>query len=263
LSAVVTRCLEKKPEDRYQTGAELAADLENFSSLPAGKAMSAAASNSPLQRTQAVALDRAPQVAAKASTTIGSSQVIANGRTDCRSANEPARSPAWFRTKTGVALAFLVALVLVEAGILLRPRHHRGSHQRLPGGASIIVNVPQNAAKSTHREASEKRGVQKVQEPERHESERPVSSPSPALPEKVQTSTEQKKVAIYFTSNPVGASIRLDGESDPTWVTPYTIADILPGTHRVVFAKEGYSPEIRDVEIGPRDGSYRVDLAPK
>lgn len=160
-------------------------------------------------------------------------------------------------------MALLAALVLVEAGILFRPRHHRGSHQRSPGGASIIVNVPPNPARSPHSEASEKGGVQKARESERRESERPVSSSSPALPEKMQTSTEQKKVAIYFTSNPVGASIRLDGESDPTWVTPYTIADILPGTHRVVFAKEGYSPEIRDLEIGPRDASYRVDLAPK
>lgn len=165
-------------------------------------------------------------------------------------------------------MAFLAALVLVEAGILFRPRHHRGSHQRLPGGASIIVNVPPNPAKSPHREASENGGVQKAHESERHESERheserPVSSSSSALPEKMQTSTDQRKVSMYFTSNPAGASIRLDGASDPTWVTPYTISDIAPGTHRIVFAKEGYSPEIRDLEIGPSDASYRVDLAPR
>src|SRR5690242_10356664 len=37
LSAVITRCLEKRPEDRYQTGAELAADLDNFPSLHSTK----------------------------------------------------------------------------------------------------------------------------------------------------------------------------------------------------------------------------------
>ena len=155
-------------------------------------------------------------------------------------------------------MASSAAFVLGVTVTLYGVRHHRASRKHLPGGASIVVNVPSNPAKHVRQEVSERRGVERVRE-----SDKPAPSSAAPTAEKVRTSTDQRPVAIYFTSNPAGASIRVDGESNPTWVTPYTIADIAPGTHRVVFAKEGYSPEIRDLEIGPRDASYRVDLAPK
>jgi hypothetical protein len=125
------------------------------------------------------------------------------------------------------------------------------------------VNVPAKPARRVRREVAEKHEAQNVHEPERRESERPASSASSSLPEKAQTPSDRKAVAVYFTSNPAGASIQLDGESSPEWVTPYAIADVLPGTHRVAFTKQGYSPEIRDLEIGPRDATYAVDLVPK
>jgi len=260
VSAVITRCLEKKPEDRYQTGAELAADLENFPSLHAGKqAAPIAASNGALQRTQAVAVAQAGPVVTKRSAATGTFQATsANSRAIQHSVGAQALTELWLRTKRGAILASSAALILAVMVALYTVRHRRASREELPGGASIIVNVPSNPTKRTRREVSEKREVERVRE-----SDRPAPSPAAAIPEKVHTSTDQRPVAIYFTSNPAGASIRLDGESDPSWVTPYTIADILPGTHRVVFAKEGYSPEIRDLEIGPRDASYRVELAPK
>jgi predicted Ser/Thr protein kinase len=260
LSAVITRCLEKKPEDRYQTGAELADCLENFSSLHAGKlAATMPASNGALQRTQAVALAQAGPVATRQLPAIEALQpTAANTRATEHSVSGPARPALWLRTKRGAILASSAAFVMGVMLTLYGVRHHRAYREHLPGGASIIVNVPSNPAKHVRHEVSERREVQRVRG-----SGRPAPSSAAPIPGTEHTTTDQRPVSIYFTSNPAGASIRLDGESDPAWVTPYTIADIAPGTHRVVFAKEGYSPEIRDLEIGPRDASYKVDLAPK
>jgi hypothetical protein len=119
------------------------------------------------------------------------------------------------------------------------------------------VNVPVNLVKHERREVADKRDMQRALEPDPH----PLSSSH--IAQREQTPVTQRKVSISFTSTPAGASIRLDGESDPAWVTPYTIADIAPGTHQVVFYKQGYSPEFRELEVGARDESYGVDLLPK
>ena len=119
------------------------------------------------------------------------------------------------------------------------------------------MNVPANLGKHERREVAEKRESQHVQKPDR----RP--SLLPTIPEKEQTLPNQTRVSVSFTSTPAGASIRLDGQSDSAWITPYTIADVAPGTHEVVFYKEGYSPEFREVHIGGTDASYGVDLLRK
>ena len=178
MSAVITRCLEKKPEDRYQTGAGLAADLENFPSLHAGQQAAAMpASNGALQRTQAVALAQAGPVATKQLPATEAVQAAAaNTRATEHSLSGPARPALWLRTKRGAILASSAAFALGVMVTLYSVRHHRAHRKHLPGGTSIIVNVPSNLAKRPRHEAAERREVERVRE-----SDRPApSSPSSA-----------------------------------------------------------------------------------
>lgn len=256
LSAVITRLLEKRPEQRYQTGAELAADLDNFSNLNSltlpGTVSHSSAS---LLQTQAIGIEGAVAVAIAPS---ASEAVQAKTRSakaaQTRAVNRDHRN--WSGRKERAVWISAVLILLVFAA-LSRVRRHRGSHQHSTGGASIVVNVPANLAKHERRETAEKDEIQRMREPNRH------PSPTSTVPEKEQTRVAQTRVSVSFTSTPAGAYIRLDGESDPTWVTPYTIADIAPGTHEVVFYKQGYSPEFRELEVGTRNESYGVDLLPK
>ncbi len=256
LSAVITRCLEKRAEDRYQTGADLAADLKTFPNLHSTKrSTTVSQSTGSLQRTQAIGL-----AGAAASAVARAAPEVAPARTKSTTANqiEPVNEDPknWFRRKERAIWisAVLVFLVFAALGRVLRLR---GSHQHVQEGASIVVNVPANLAKHERRAVAEKGETEHMREPSR----RP--SPSAIIPEKEQTPSAQRRVSVSFTSTPAGASIRLDGQSDPAWVTPYTIADIAPGTHQVVFYKPGYSPEFREVDVGTRDASYGVDLLPK
>jgi len=169
MSTVITRCLEKKPEDRYQTAAELAADLEKFPSLHAGKQPAIRPESSGgLQRTQAVALPQAALIATRQSTaTEAFHPTAANTRAAEHSVSGPARPALWLRTKRGAMLASSAAFVLGVMVTLYSVRHHRASRKHLPGGASIIVNVPSNLAKRTRHEAGERREVERVRESDR------------------------------------------------------------------------------------------------
>jgi serine/threonine protein kinase len=270
LSAVITRCLEKKPEDRYQNGAEIAADLENLSSLHNGEQPAIRPrSDTSLPQTQKIGIQQAAAVAPARSTDtrpIAVHAISEAARPDDRrpiGGTLPARRFSAKKPIMWASAAVLVVLVSALAALYnLRQRRHTQASE-VGGGYSITVNVPAKPARRVRREVAEKHEAQNVHEPERRESARPASSPSSGIPEKVQTSPDHKTVAVYFTSNPAGASIQLDGESSREWVTPYAIADVAPGTHRVAFTKQGYSPEIRDLEIGQRDATYAVDLVPK
>ncbi len=50
-------------------------------------------------------------------------------------------------------------------------------------------------------------------------------------------------------SNPQGAQFQVDGKSDPSWVTPFTVASLSPGNHIISLSKAGYSSEIRSVDV--------------
>ncbi len=64
-------------------------------------------------------------------------------------------------------------------------------------------------------------------------------------------------------STPQGAQFQVDGKSDPSWVTPFTVAGLSPGKHVVSVNKTGYSPDIRSIDVaaGSRS-SLAVHLSP-
>src|SRR5208337_4171976 len=55
---------------------------------------------------------------------------------------------------------------------------------------------------------------------------------------------------LLVTANVSGATISVDGRSEPNWITPYSSTIDLPaGTHQVVVSKEGYEDSQRSVTI--------------
>jgi PEGA domain len=50
-------------------------------------------------------------------------------------------------------------------------------------------------------------------------------------------------------SSPQGAQFQVDGKSDPSWITPFSLADLTPGKHIVSVSKTGYSSDIRAVDV--------------
>ncbi|MFZ0419688.1 MAG: PEGA domain-containing protein [Candidatus Sulfotelmatobacter sp.] len=50
-------------------------------------------------------------------------------------------------------------------------------------------------------------------------------------------------------STPQGAQVQLDGKTDPSWVTPFTLSGLVAGQHTVTVSKPGYSTDTRTVDV--------------
>ncbi|MFY9844279.1 MAG: PEGA domain-containing protein [Terriglobales bacterium] len=106
----------------------------------------------------------------------------------------------------------------------------------------------------------------------------PISEPKPDLTvrqvEKRKSSSNRRAPAptpapvvvsgqALIDSNPQGAQFQVDGKSDPSWATPYTLASLSPGKHIISISKPGYSSDVRSVDvISGSKSSLMVHLAP-
>ncbi len=54
---------------------------------------------------------------------------------------------------------------------------------------------------------------------------------------------------IAIDSTPSGAQVTIDGRSDPSWITPFTLSGFSAGQHSITIAKAGFSPDTRTVEV--------------
>ncbi len=80
-------------------------------------------------------------------------------------------------------------------------------------------------------------------EPRRSNSSRRAPAPPPA-PAPVVISGQE-----LIDSSPQGAQFQVDGSSDPSWITPFTLMGLSPGKHIIFVSKSGYSSEMRSVDV--------------
>ena len=67
----------------------------------------------------------------------------------------------------------------------------------------------------------------------------------------------------FVDSTPQGAPFQLDGKGDPSWVTPFDLTGLTPGKHILVVSKNGYTTEMRSVDIvSGGKSSVVIHLAP-
>ena len=61
---------------------------------------------------------------------------------------------------------------------------------------------------------------------------------------------------MSIDSNPQGAQVQLDGKTDPSWITPFTLSGISAGPHTVTVSKAGYSSDTRAVDVASGNKSF-------
>ncbi|HVN18980.1 MAG TPA: PEGA domain-containing protein [Dongiaceae bacterium] len=90
-----------------------------------------------------------------------------------------------------------------------------------------------------------------VEEPETPEVSRPVATPKSHGGKK--KASAQAPVIIpgqlAIDSTPAGAQVQIDGASDPSWVTPFTLTNLQPGQHTITVSKSGFSTDTRTITI--------------
>jgi serine/threonine-protein kinase len=63
---------------------------------------------------------------------------------------------------------------------------------------------------------------------------------------------------MAIDSTPQGAQVQIDGKSDASWITPFTLPGLAPGTHSVTLSKSGYVSDTRAVEVTAGGKSFVV-----
>ena len=61
---------------------------------------------------------------------------------------------------------------------------------------------------------------------------------------------------MSIDSAPQGAQVQLDGKTDPSWITPFTLSGISAGPHTVTVSKAGYSTDTRAVDVASGNKSF-------
>ena len=90
--------------------------------------------------------------------------------------------------------------------------------------------------------------------------ETPDSTPEPvaqtAAPVKTRGAKKKSNAApviipgqLAIDSTPQGAQVQIDGSSDPSWVTPFTLTNLQPGQHSITVSKSGYSTDTRTLSV--------------
>ncbi len=95
----------------------------------------------------------------------------------------------------------------------------------------------------------------------------PAVSVQPKYTNKKKAKTRPVAPAIVpgqlnVNSNPAGAQIQIDGQSNPAWITPFNLAGLNPGQHTVTISKPGYASDTRNIDVGSGSKSFlSVQLA--
>lgn len=232
LSAVVTRALAKDPQDRYQSGAELIRDLENYKSIGSNLSATAviSAASGTGERTQAMvknSTNGAGHAAGRANAALA--------RPHRRGLLEAALLVGLIVASLGVGYVYYgvrTARKLHEANLELE---RKIQEQQLQQAAAAKVLKQAEGVPDSSVVVPADSGTDKAE----------TGKANPAKGRKSPNLSMVHHGELRFTSQPNGANVEIDGWSDPRWVTPFKASNLAPGQHSITFSRPGYVQESR------------------
>ena len=258
LSAIVTKALAKAPDDRYQSGADLIRDLENYKLA------------GPVRSGSTSAIRPAP---AQPEKTLVLPVRVVNGSTVQAAAAAPARAkgPVPVRRPTTVVfikrhrmLLAAIATILILGSAMGGYAYHRTqmkmrqlAEQTKAKEAQQLTEQQQPVAMGIPAPTPAPEQPKEVIAPDTTVKFFPAkknAQPGPQkLPTPMKATSSPNKVYVQqselkLVSQPDGAKVEIDGWSEPNWITPFTASHLAAGNHMIVFTKAGYLPQSRMVE---------------
>ncbi|MGA2456937.1 MAG: PEGA domain-containing protein [Terriglobales bacterium] len=143
-----------------------------------------------------------------------------------------------------VAIAVFVHVHFEDDGSTAAPRPTKAANSAQPVAQTPVAPRIEKPAPPVAPVAEAKPSL-KVRpiEPRSSKSSRRASAPAPAPAPAAITGQE------LIDSSPQGAQFQVDGNSDPSWVTPFTLMGLSPGKHIIYVSKSGYASEMRSVDV--------------
>ena len=164
-----------------------------------------------------------------------------------------------------LSIAGAVAIILLVVGVIAYRIHSENSAEEGSAEPPVAAAPAEAGAKPAWSPAQP-----------------PVSTPAQAPPEQVTARHDGPAVSVVpkynkkktkaqpaaapavipgqltINSTPEGAEVRIDGRSDPSWVTPFNLPGLPPGQHSVTVARSGYAPETRTIDVASGSKSFLV-----
>ena len=276
LSAVVTKALAKAPDERYQTGAALVADLENYKSFGseagATQVLPTTAFQPAGERTVVTPPPTPPPPPspdAVATATIAAR--TATPATPAETPPAPSQRPAPKTATQGTIMRVLVGVVLLVIAVTATWRVYRRQQQRQQQEAAAAQTqataqepvAPPAPPASTDTamaappaEAPPSESTVPVEsaplQPAPHAASKPKPKPAatapapapqpPSAPPEVPTTG-----TVHVTSTPVGARVAIDGSG--SFVTPFDSPPLKAGSHAFGVSKLGWAAAQRKVDV--------------
>jgi predicted Ser/Thr protein kinase len=265
LSAIVTKALAKAPDDRYQTGADLVRDLENYKLAGPVRGSTAAISPVPAPAEKTVVLPL---------------RVVSGGTLRATAAAPalakwpvPLRRPttAILSSKRSMLLATIVTIVVLGSAMggyayhrtqvkmhqLAEEAKAREALQAAREPIAIAIPAPTPEAKED---------IAPDTTVKFFPARKPANIGKQPAPLKATSSPNKvfiQQSELKLESKPDSAKVEIDGWSEPNWVTPFTASHLAAGTHTIVFTKSGYLQQTKSVEsIAGKSIDVTAELAP-
>jgi serine/threonine protein kinase len=242
ISRVVLKALSKNPVDRFASGQQFFAALEE-----AAKAEPAARANATGSRP---AYQSGPGPSAsqsfKAIPSASASQVIktpAPGTTRVAAQQTTARAPVSTANHWKLAGGVIGGLCLIAGLAMIFQRHPAG-----PPADEATAPTTQSASSTSApfnpEQAQAGQARTHTQPAHQGRSNRNTPTAAPVAP---PAPTEGQ---LIVSSVPIGATVEIDGRAGQSWKAPQTIPTLPPGTYKVTFSMPGYASETRSVQVG-------------
>jgi serine/threonine-protein kinase len=257
LSAIVTKALAKAPDDRYQSGAELIRDLENYKLAGTSRNGSTGAF--------------VPAPAQPEKTVVLPMRVVGSTVQATAAAAAPAKGPMPVRPTTAIIsskrslLIAAIVTVLVLGSAMGGYAYHRTqlkmrqlaeqtkakeAQQIVEQHQPIAIAIPDPTPEATpvHSETIAPDTTVKFLPARKNAQPGPQKLPTPVKATVSPNQVFVQQSELKLVSQPDGAKVEIDGWSEPNWVTPFTASHLAAGNHTLVFTKGGYLPVTRMVE---------------
>ena len=287
LSAIILKSLAKAPEQRYQTGAELARDLDNYKSFQEASTTFRGTSNitppipvgTALAETESIyaaeTVGVTPQMGAQsAGRETGSTKVPVEEK-----APKPSRrvlkaqrraereKPSGRRRRSG----FGILLALLIAGLVI----YRGRHEKKPAAEippappAPTATAPEASNNQAEKPDQTANAIQTIVNDQLRKAGINPGKPEETADAKHSTPGASAKgsagghptATLNIASSPPGAQIEIDG-ADSGEVTPARLK-VGKGEHRIVLRFPGFKPAVTVAKVGDGQSfNYAPRLTP-
>lgn len=268
LSYVISKALAKNADERYQTCREMAEDLRNYRNL-GGAAIGESTVIIKAAPVPVEAEELPPAFPAQTLPLRASQPQRAPAAVD----EAPIASPISIqmipppppRRQSIPQIAWVLGALLVVAimGVIAYFSVIGPSKPSVVPSPVVNVNPGQNPQAPS---SPSTQSAPPVAATETTPATQPATPKAAEVPPKAEMAAKQEPRAhaagakvgqLMVNANVNGASISVDGRSDPSWLTPYTIPDLPAGSHNVRISLDGYESFQQSVRI---EGGQTSDI---